>query len=147
MTNDNCKEEIGNIFTNPLFRLGFFDFFLKMQQEGIDAAKKFWGSYSQQNSLVPNAVEMYERMADFYIILGFVPKTKFDEAMNENNRLKNENKFLKDTLRELQANIFNAGEEKAQQIWHSSIDKQLEVNKEIAKNFFELFRMLKVGIE
>jgi hypothetical protein len=68
-------------------------------------------------------------------------------VLNENNRLKYENKFLKDTLRELQANIFQLGRENAQQIWHSSIDKQLEVNKEIAKNCFELFRMLKVGIE
>lgn len=64
-------------------------------------------------------------------------KKKYDEVLNENNRLKYENKFLKDTLRELQAYIFKLGRENAQQIWHSSIDKQLEVNKEIAKNSFD----------
>jgi hypothetical protein len=40
MQNDNCKDEIRDLFTNPLFRMGFVDFFLKMQQDGIEAAKK-----------------------------------------------------------------------------------------------------------
>jgi regulator of replication initiation timing len=80
-------------------------------------------------------------------MLGIVPKTNYDNVLKENTSLKEENKFLKDILRELQVNIFKIGGEKAQEIWDSSIDKQLEVNKEIAKNFFELFRMLKGGME
>ena len=145
MFNDECTIKMLNLFTNPLFKKGFFDFFLKMQQEGIEAARKFWGTYSDKNSLFPDAIDMYERMVDFYIILGFVPKAKYDELLADNKNLKEENKFLRDTIRELQFSLFTEGGEKAQEIWHSIIDKQLEMNKEIAKNFFELFRQLKVG--
>jgi hypothetical protein len=127
--------------------MDFFDFFLKMQQEGIEAARKYWSAYAAKNSVYPNALEMYERMIDFYIVLGFVPKAKYDEALKENRELKEENKFLRDIIRELQSNFFAEGGVKAQKIWQDTIDKQLDVNKEIAKNFFELFRMLKVGKE
>ncbi len=147
MFNDDYKTKMNDLFTNPLFKIGFFDFFLKMQQEGIDAARKYWMAYSEKNGLFPNVLDTYERMADFYIILGFVPRTKYDQVLSENKSLKDENKFLRDTIRELQINLFTEGGETAQQIWHKSIDKQLEVNKEIAKNFFELFRMLKVSSE
>jgi regulator of replication initiation timing len=147
MQNDKFKYDINALFTDPLFRMGFFDFFIKMQQDGIEAAKKFWSSYPQKSALFPNAIDLYERIADFYIMLGIVPKTNYDNVLKENASLKEENKFLTDTLRELQVNIFKTGGEKAQEIWHSSIDKQLAVNKEIAKNFFELFRMLKGGTE
>jgi len=145
MVNDECTTKMMGLFTNPLFKMGFFDFFLKMQQEGIETARKFWATYSEKNNLFPDAMEMYERMIDFYIILGFVPRVKYDELLSENKSLKEENTFLKDTIRDLQCSLFAEGGEKIQQIWHSSIDKQFEVNKEIAKNFFELFRELKVG--
>jgi regulator of replication initiation timing len=147
MQNDKFKYDINALFTDPLFRMGFIDFFTKMQQDGMEAAKKFWSSYPQKSDLFPNAIDLYERIVDFYIMLGIVPKTNYDNVLKENTSLKEENKFLKDILRELQVNIFKIGGEKAQEIWDSSIDKQLEVNKEIAKNFFELFRMLKGGTE
>lgn len=145
MFNEEMTKKMMDLFTNPLFKMGFFDFFLKMQQEGIEAARKFWGSYAQKNSLFPDAVEMYERMVDFYIILGFVPRVKYDELLKENRNLKDENRFLRDTIRELQLGLLTEGGERVQQIWHGIIDKQLEVNKDVAKNFFELFRQLKVG--
>jgi len=144
MYNDECSMKMLELFANPLFKKGFFDFFLKMQQEGIEAARKFWSGYGDKNPF-PNAIDMYERMVDFYIVLGFVPKTKYDEVLNENKSLKEENKFLRDTIRELQLSLFTEGGERIQQIWHGIIDKQLETNKEIAKNFFELFRQLKIG--
>ncbi|HXX33368.1 MAG TPA: hypothetical protein VEM15_02740 [Thermodesulfobacteriota bacterium] len=144
MFNDECGMKMLDLFTNPLFKKGFFDFFLKMQQEGIEEARKFWSAYADKN-LFPGATEMYERMVDFYIILGFVPRAKYDEVLKENNNLKEENRFLRDTIRELQLSLFTEGGERVQQIWHGIIDKQLEMNKEIAKNFFELFRQLKVG--
>lgn len=147
MLGDECNSKINDMFTNPLFKMGFFDFYLKMQQEGIDAARKYWITYAKQNSLFPTALDTYERMADFYIILGLVPKIRHDEVLNENQSLKQENKFLRDTMRELQLKLFSEGGEAAQKIWHDSIDKQLEINKEISKNFFELFRMLKISSE
>lgn len=131
-----------NLFNNPLYRKGFFDFFLKQQQEGIEAARNFWSGYADKNDLFPGLAETYERMVDFYIILGFVPKNKYDEALHENTKLMEENKFLRDTIRELQRTLFTDGEEKIQQTWHNIIDKQLESNKEIGKRFFELFRQL-----
>jgi len=147
MFNDECDTKMNDMFTNPLFKMGFFDFFLKMQQEGIEAARKYWITYAEKNSIFPNSLDTYERMADFYIILGFVPRIRYDQVLSENKSLKDENKFLRDTMRELQINLFAEGGETTQQIWHKSIDKQLEVNKEIAKNFFEIFRMLKVSSE
>jgi len=145
MLNDECKTQMEDLFTNPLFKTGFFDFFVKMQQEGIESARKYWGAYMQQNSLYPNSGDVYERMADFYIIFGFVPKARHDEVLGENKSLKEENKFLRDTLRELQLSLFSEGGKKAQDLWQKSVDKQLEINKEVSKNFFDLFRMLKVG--
>jgi len=145
MYDDKGTLNMLDLFTNPLFKMGFFDFFLKMQQEGIESARKFWGMSAAQNAL-PNALEMYERMVDFYIILGFVPRAKYEEKLKENKRLEEENKFLRGTLRELQLSLFSEGGEKVQQIWHGIIDKQLEANREIAKNFFDLFRQLKVGV-
>ena len=147
MLGNECNSKMNDMFTNPLFKMGFFDFLLKMQQEGIDAARKYWITYSQQNSLFPGAMDTYERMADLYIILGFVPKLQYDQVLGENIKLRDENKFLRDAIRELQLNLFAEGGEAAQNIWNKSIDKQLEVNKDISKNFFELFRILKVGSE
>ena len=147
MDTNDCNSKMNSMFTNPLFKMGFFDFFLKMQQEGIDAARQYWIKYAQENSLFPGTMDTYERMADFYIILGLVPKIKHDQVLSENKSLNEENRFLRDAMRELRLNLFAEGGEAAQRIWHKSIDKQLEVNKEISKNFFELFRMLKVGSE
>lgn len=133
-----------DLFSNPLFKIGFFEFFLKTQQEGIEAARKFWTSYAERSHFFPNAGDVYERMVDFYIILGFVPKARYDEALRENKNLQEENKFLRDTIRELQFNLFTEGGEQIRQIWQNSVNKQLELNQWLAKDFFELFRLLKV---
>jgi hypothetical protein len=145
MFNEGIIKSMMEVYSNPLFKNGFNEFFQKMQKEGIEAARKFWNLSPERNNLFPGASELFEKLVDFYIVLGFVPRVKYDQVLSENKNLKDENKFLRDTIRELQFNLFAEGGEKVQQIWHSSIDKQLEMNKEIAKNFFELFRQLKVG--
>lgn len=144
MYDDESTLKMLYLSSNPLFKKAFLDFFLKTQQEGIEAARRFWSMYTDK-SVFPDALDMYEWMVDFYIIIGFVPKAKYDQALKENKRLEEENKFLRDTVRELQLSIFSEGGEKVQQIWQGIIDKQLESNREIGKNFFELFRLLKVG--
>ena len=144
MLSDNCRVKFEELFVNPLFKIGFFDFLLKMQQEGIEAARQHWITHAEQNQMYPNLMETCEKMADFYIVLGFVPGIRHQQVVDENKSLKDENKFLKDTIRELHSNLIKEGGEKAQEIWHKSIDKQLEINQEITKNFFELFRMLKL---
>ncbi|MFI5304020.1 MAG: hypothetical protein ACHQYP_04420 [Nitrospiria bacterium] len=141
---DESTLKMLELFSNPLFKKGFLDFFLKTHEEGIEAARKFWSVYADKNAF-PSAVDMYERMVDFYIILGLIPKAKYEQALKENERLEEENKFLRDTFKELQISLFTEGGEKVQQIWLETIDKQLEANGEIGRNFFELFRLLKVG--
>ena len=143
-TNQDIMKNMMDLFANPLFKMGFQEFFLKMQQEGIEAAKKFW-SLSPYSKDFPFSQDMYERIVDFYIVLGFVPRVKYDEVLKENTSLKEENQLLRNMIKDLQFNVFKEGGERAQQLWHDVIDKQIETNNEITKNFFELFRQLKTG--
>jgi hypothetical protein len=143
MFNEEMMKNLIQLYSNPLFQKGFFDFFQKMQQEGIEAAKKFWNLSPEKNSLFPNSMEIYEKLIDFYIVLGFVPKSKHDEVLKENEKLKYENAFLRETIKQLQFKVFTEGGEKVQEAWKDIVDKQMELNKDISKNFFELFRQLK----
>jgi hypothetical protein len=145
MMDEYMTKKMIELFTNPLFKIGFFEFFLKMQQEGIEAARKFWSYYAEKNNLFPNAADIYERILDLYIILGFIPSARYDQVLNRNKILEEENRFLRDTIRQLQLNLFTEGGEKVQSLWHNIIDKQLEINNGLSKNFYDLFRLLKVG--
>jgi hypothetical protein len=145
MYNEEMSKDMMSLFTNPLFKKNFFDFFLKAQQEGIEAAKKFWNLSPEKNTFIPNVMEVYEKMIDFYITLGFVPRTKYDQLLRENENLRQENKFLKETIHEVQSSIFTEGGEKLQESWREIVGKQLDLNKEIAKNFFELVKQLQGG--
>lgn len=142
MYDEETLKKMMSMFTDPLFKKSFFDFFVKMQKEGIDAARKFW-SLGPEKEYFAEAAEVFEKMVDFYIVLGFVPHFKYDEALKENDKLKKEVEFLRQTLKDLQLNLFTEGGEKAQELYKSIIDKQLEMNREIAKDFFELFKSLK----
>jgi hypothetical protein len=140
MFNNDFIRLMTDMFSNPLFKRGFLEFYLKVQQEGIEAARRFWSTGREMDPRVP---EIFERMLDFYLILGFVPSYKYERALNENEKLREENRFLKETLRELQSVIFSAGGKSIQESWNTIIDKQFELNREITRNFFELFRTLK----
>ena len=142
MINEELMNNMMNLFSNPLFKKNFFDFFLNMQREGIEAAKKFWNLSPQKATAFPNTLEIYEKMIDFYITLGFVPRANHEKVLKENELLRQENKFLKETVLEVQASIFKEGGEKFQKTWHEIIDKQLDTNREIAKDFYELFKKL-----
>ena len=142
---EDCYKYFLDLYSNPLFKKGFFDFFLKMQQEGIEAARKYWTTYAEKSGASPFAPDMFEKLVDFYIVLGFVPRQKYDEVLKDVERLKEENRFLRSTISELQVNIFKEGGEKAQEVWRDIVDKQFEMNKEIAQDFFELFRQLKAA--
>jgi len=119
-------------------------FFSRCSSEGIESARKFWGGYADKNTF-PNAMDMYERMVDFYIILGFVPRTKYDEVLSENKSLRRKTGSSGILSGNFSQAFFTEGGEKVQQIWHGIIDKQLEANKEIAKTFLNSFRQLKLG--
>jgi hypothetical protein len=87
----------------------------------------------KKDTVTENATEVFEQMISFYSNLGFVPKTKYDEVVKEND-------FLKNTMKEMNQKVFTEGSSKIQDTWKETIDKQMEMNKEIAKNFLDLFK-------
>ena len=145
MNNEEMRKDMMDLFTNPLFKKNFFGFFLDVQREGIEAAKKLWNLSPEKSTYFPYALEIYEKMIDFYITLGFVPRTKYEKVLKENEDLRQENKFLKETIYEVQSSIFKEGGEKLQETWHKVIDKQVAMNREIKKDFFQLFKQLQVN--
>jgi len=140
MINEELFTFIMSLFNDVLFRKGFFDFFQKMQREGIEAARRFWDSYPYKNVFFPNALDIYEKMIDFYISLGLAPRANYDEIFKEHEKLLYQNTFLRETILQLQQKMFAEGGEKVRETWESIIDKQIEMNEEIAENFFEFFR-------
>ncbi len=140
--NEDIIKYLTELYSNPLFKKGFLDFFEKTQKEGIEAARKFWNTYPGKSSLLPNASEVFERLIDFYIILGFVPRKSYEDAVKMNEELKKENKFLQDFIRELNLKLIAEGGMKMQELWKSAIDRQMELSKEVTKNFFELFKKM-----
>ena len=140
MFNEELRKSIMGLFNDFLFRKGFFDFFRIMQRDGIEAARRFWHAYPYKNVFIPNALDMYEKMIDFYMSLGLAPKATYDEVCKEHEKLLYENTFLRETIEQLQLKMFADGGEKVREAWKSTIDKQLEMNMEVAKNFIEFFR-------
>jgi hypothetical protein len=130
------------LFADPMFRQGAGEFFSKMQREGLEAAKKFWGA-STYASTMPDAQQMVERMAEFYGVMGFVPLVSYEALRKEMDSLKSENQLLRDTIRELQQSFMAEGGVKAQQAWQGVIDKQLELNREVTKSFFDALKQFK----
>lgn len=140
MYNEELLKSITSLFNDFLFRKGFYDFFQEMQREGMQAARRSWRSYPYKNAFYPNALDIYEKMIDFYISLGLAPKAKYDEVLEEHEKLHYQNTFLRDTIMQLQLKMFAEGGEKVREAWENIIDKEIEMNKEIAKNFLEFFR-------
>jgi hypothetical protein len=140
MVTEEFLKSLTDLFSNPLFKKGFFDFFLKVQQEGIETAKKFWNLSPARQSLFPNTSGIFERMIDFYHNLGFVPLSKYEEMVKENEQLKKENRFLMDTIRDLNQKIFTEGGKAMQELWKINIEKHIEMSTEIAKAFMDIFK-------
>ncbi len=138
--NEEIIRKIMDLWSDPQYQKGFFDFFVKMQQEGLEAARKFWHQSAEKEKLHPQASEMFEQMASFYSGLGFVPKQKYDAAVKENEALKKENEALKQTMKELNLKVFSEGSAKVQQAWTTVMEKQMALSKEMAKGFIELFK-------
>ncbi len=127
------------MFSNPMFKQGANEFLKIAQQQGMDAANKFWG-ISPENQAFPGVDKMMERMAEFYQTLGFVPQAKYDELMKQFASLKAENQMLGDTIRELQQRFIAENGAKAQQAWQEVVDKQLEMSREVTKSFFDVLK-------
>lgn len=137
--NEDIARLLTDLYSNPLFRKGFIDFFVKFQQDGIDAARKFWEGYPSKDKLFEGAPQLFEQMVSFYSSMGFVPARKHEEVVKERDELKRENEFLKQTIKEMQVKIFTEGSAKMQESWAAILEKQMEVNKELAKDFIKFF--------
>jgi len=137
---EDITKDMMELYSNPLFKKAFQEFSTKLQQEGVEAARKFWDLNPNRDKLFNAAPEFLEQMISFYSSMGFVPLSKHEEVVKENEKLKKENQFLKDTIRELQEKVFTEGSAKVQEAWTGIVEKQIEVSKDIAKNFFDLFK-------
>jgi regulator of replication initiation timing len=138
--NEEAIRQMFELYNNPSFKKGFGEFFVKMQQEGLEAARKFWSLQPEKSKLFDISPNIFEQMIEFYSNIGFVPRKKYDEAIKENVELKKKNEFLQKTIKELHLKIFTEEGRKTQDIWKSTIEKQMEANKEISKSFFDLFK-------
>ena len=143
MRKEEAIDYMEELFTKPLFKRWFLEFFSKMQQEGIEGAKRFWDLYHDGDGLVPRAPELFERLIDFYIILGFVPRQRHERALGENEKLKRENKVLTDILGELCCSLYGNGGKHMQEVWEEIMDRQREMNRDMADMFLVFFRQMK----
>jgi hypothetical protein len=128
-----------DLLNNPAFQQGANEYFKLLQQQGMEAASKFWGA-SPNATMFPDAAQMMERMADFYSAMGFVPLAKFEELQKEHYKLRAEDQLLRDTIRNLQQTFSAENGAKAQEAWQSVVDKQLEMSREVTKSFFEALK-------
>jgi regulator of replication initiation timing len=124
---------------NPMFKQGANEFLKIAQQQGIEAANKFWG-ISSESQAFPGADKMMERMGDFYQNFGFVTQAKYDEVLKEMASLKNENQMLRSTLADLQQKYMAENSAKAQQAWQDIVDKQLDMSREVTQSFFDVLK-------
>ena len=127
------------MFSNPMFKQVGNDFLKIAQQQGMEAANKFWG-VSLESQSFPGAEKMMEQMAEFYKTLGFVSQAKYDELMSQYASLKAENQMLRETVQELQQRFVAENSAKAQQAWQEVVDKQLEMSREVTKSFFDVHK-------
>lgn len=130
-------------YENPATQRGFLQFFSLVQQEGMEAARKFWESSASGEAKAVVAPELLEQMISFYSSLGFVPKRQFDEVVKENESLKKENEFLKKTIQEVNFKVFEEGSSRMQDVWKDVVTRQMDMNKELAKGFLDLFTQSK----
>lgn len=138
--NKDMFQNMIDLYNNPLFQKGFSEFFITMQKEGIDAARAFWESTSDKKDFSDDTSVLFEQMISFYSNLGFVPKQKLDEVVQENEKLKKENEFLKKTIQELNLKVFEEGSVKMHDAWKDVVEKQMEINKDMAQNILDLFK-------
>lgn len=143
MVKEEAIDYMEELFARPLFKRGFLEFFSKMQQEGIEAAKRFWNLSHDGDGVVPKAPELFERLIDFYIILGFVPRQRHERALGENEKLKRENKVLTDILRELYCSVYGNGWNQMQEVWEEIMDRQREMNRDMEDMFLAFLSQMK----
>jgi hypothetical protein len=135
---EEATKSVEDLFRMPLFKIGLFEFFRNVQEADIVAAKNYWSLSHGTNFLIPNAPEIFEKLIDFYIILGFVPRKRHEKVVDENGNLKEGNTFLRNTIRELQDNVLTSLAEDMQKIWQKIEGQQMGLNVETIGNLAEI---------
>lgn len=138
--NEEIMKMMMEFYGDPNYQKGFMDFFVKVQQEGIEAARKSWLQGAAKEKMNPQASEIFEQMMSFYSGLGFVPKQKHDEVVEENRRLKEENELLRRTIRELNMKVFSEGNARVQEAWSEVVEKQMEIGGQMAQSIIDLLK-------
>lgn len=138
MFQEETIKHVEDLFRMPLFKIGFLEFFRNMQEEGIVAAKNYWSSSHGTDFLIPKAPEIFEKLIDFYIVLGFVPRKMYEKVLEENGNLKEENTFLRNTIEKLQDNTLTSRADNMQEKRQGSRE-QMGLSSETEENLFELF--------
>ena len=54
--------------------------------------------------------------------------------------MEREPQFLKDTIKELYQKVFTEGGKAMQELWKISIEKHIEMSREVAKGFLDIFK-------
>ncbi|MBF0487518.1 MAG: hypothetical protein HQK98_05095 [Nitrospirae bacterium] len=141
--NENFLKDLAALYSNPLVKDMFTDYFTRMQQEGAQAAAKFFNMAPAKKDVFGVGPDVFEKMAEFYSGFGFVSQKKHQEVLEENESLKKENAFLKEVVQKMNLKMFEEGSRGIQDAWQEGLAKQLEMSKEMAKTFFELFKDIK----
>ncbi|KWT83692.1 hypothetical protein [Candidatus Magnetominusculus xianensis] len=141
--NENFLSDLAALYSNPLVKNMFMDYFTRMQQEGAQAAAKLFNTAPAKKDLFGMGPDVFEKMAEFYSGFGCVPRKKYDEVMEENEALKKENSFLKEVVQKMNLKMFEEGSRGIQEAWQEGLAKQLEMSKDMAKTFFDLFKDIK----
>jgi hypothetical protein len=141
--NENFLADLAALYSNPLVKSMFMDYFTRMQQEGVQAATKLFTTAPAKKDLFGMSPDIFEKMAEFYSGFGFVSQKKHEEVLKENESLKKENAFLKEVVQKMNLKMFEEGSRGIQEAWQEGLAKQLEMSKEMAKTFFELFKDIK----
>lgn len=136
----NLIKSMIDLFNNPLFQRCSMDFFSKMQEKGLDDAKKYWSLSPHKDQFFNGNVDIMEQFSNFYAAMGLVPSWKYNKLAEENEKLQKENQFLKDTISQLNLKVFEEGSKKIQDVWTSTIEKQISIGKELAESFLGMVK-------
>ncbi|MBF0538871.1 MAG: hypothetical protein HQL03_11550 [Nitrospirae bacterium] len=137
---DDFLKHLMGLYSSQTFKDAFQAFFMKMQEDGLESAKKSWDVTLYKSAMKGGGTDLFEKMIDFYSDLGFVSKKKHEAVLKENEELKKENAFLKGIVQNMNLRVFEDGSKNIQETWKETIEKQMELSKDIAKNFFDLFK-------
>ncbi len=108
---------------------------LSLQRAALASATQSWNR--AEGKIFPDPWQLYRLANDFSMALGFVPVAKYDQLLRENEELREENSCLKKIVQDLKFNFLQESGEQMQEVWRTLTQRQLELNREMGKNFLD----------